>query len=82
VRRRSAIEAVIGHMKADGHLDSCYLGRAGDASNVILPAVGHNCRLVLAWLRDVILARLLPRPERVILTHELMSAMQQPDKER
>jgi hypothetical protein len=41
-------------MKADGHLDSCYLGRAGDASNVILPAVGHNCRLVLAWLRDVI----------------------------
>src|SRR6516165_8215126 len=34
--RRSAIEAVIGHMKAEGHLGRCYLkGRAGDAANVI-----------------------------------------------
>jgi len=34
VRRRSAIEAVIGHMKAEGHLGRCYLkGRAGDAAN-------------------------------------------------
>jgi IS5 family transposase len=31
--RRSAIEAVIGHMKAQGHLGRCYLkGRAGDAA--------------------------------------------------
>src|SRR5262250_4008399 len=52
VRRRSAIEAVIGHMKAEGHLGRCYLkGRAGDAANVILSAVGYNLRLVLAWLR-------------------------------
>src|SRR5205823_11831315 len=30
----SAIEAVIGHMKAEGHLGRCYLkGRAGDAAN-------------------------------------------------
>src|SRR5580692_12082632 len=30
LRRRSAIEPVIGHMKADGHLGRCYLkGRAG-----------------------------------------------------
>src|SRR6201993_155706 len=30
LRRRSAIEAVIGHMKTDGHLGRCYLkGRAG-----------------------------------------------------
>src|SRR5262249_33423497 len=50
--RRSAIEAVIGHMKAEGHLSRCYLkGRAGDAANVILSAVGYNLRLVLAWLR-------------------------------
>ncbi|MGA8693547.1 MAG: IS5 family transposase [Xanthobacteraceae bacterium] len=52
LRRRSAIEAVIGHMKAEGHLGRCYLkGREGDAANVILTAVGHNLRLVLAWLR-------------------------------
>jgi len=30
----------------------CHLkGRQGDAANVILTAVGHNLRLVLAWLR-------------------------------
>ena len=39
-------------MKTDGHLGRCYLkGREGDAANVILSAVGHNFRLVLAWLR-------------------------------
>ena len=58
LRRRSAIEAAIGHMKTDGHLGRCYpKGTAGDAINVILSAVGHNLRLVLAWLR--ILLRLL-----------------------
>jgi hypothetical protein len=52
LRRRSAIEAVIGHMKTDGHLGRCYLkGREGDATNAVLSAVGYNLRLVLAWLR-------------------------------
>ena len=55
LRRRSAIEAVIGHMKAEGHLGRCYLkGRDGDAANVILSAVGYNLRLVLAWLRMIL----------------------------
>ena len=59
LRRRSAIEAVIGHMKAEGHLGRCYLkGRAGDAANAILSAVGYNLRLLLAWLR-MILRRVL-----------------------
>ena len=60
LRRRSAIEAVIGHMKNDGHLGRCYLkGRDGDAANLILTAVGHNLRLVLAWLDS-----LAPDPHR------------------
>src|SRR6476646_6051843 len=47
LRRRSAIEAVIGHMKMDGHLGRCYLkGRDGDAANPILTAVGHNFRQI------------------------------------
>ena len=38
-------------MKNDGHLGRCYLnGRDGDAANAILTAVGHNFRLLLAWL--------------------------------
>jgi transposase, IS5 family len=58
LRRRSAIEAVIGHMKTDGHLGRCYLkGREGDAANAILTAVGHNLRLILAWLK--VLLRLI-----------------------
>lgn len=53
LRRRSAIEPVIGHLKAEGHLGRCYLtGRAGDAANVILSAVGHNFRRILAWLSN------------------------------
>ena len=52
LRRRSAIEPVIGHLKSEGHLGRCYLkGRACDAANVILSAVGYNFRRILAWLR-------------------------------
>ena len=54
LRRRSAIEPIIGHLKAEGHLGRCYLkGRAGDAANVILSAVGHNFRRILAWFREL-----------------------------
>jgi IS5 family transposase len=52
LRRRSAIEPLIGHLKAEGHLGRCYLkGRAGDAANAVLTAVGYNLRRILAWLR-------------------------------
>jgi IS5 family transposase len=63
LRRRSAVEPVIGHMKAEGHLDRCYLkGRAGDAANAVLTAAGYNFRRILAWLRiflRLILGRLI-----------------------
>ena len=52
LRRRSAIEPMIGHMKADGRLGRNYLlGVAGDAMNALLVAAGHNLRLILNWLR-------------------------------
>jgi IS5 family transposase len=52
LRRRSAIEPLIGHMKEEGHLGRCYLkGHAGDAANAILTAVGSNFRRILAWLK-------------------------------
>ena len=51
LRRRSAIEPVIGHLKAEGHLGRCYLkGRAGGRQRAILSAVGYNFRRILAWL--------------------------------
>jgi IS5 family transposase len=52
LRRRSAVEPIIGHMKADGKLERHWLqGPHGDATNTILVAAGHNIRLLLAWLR-------------------------------
>ena len=52
LRRRSAIEAVIGHNKTDGQLDRNFLkGRLGDQINAIMSAVGYNFRLILKWLR-------------------------------
>jgi transposase, IS5 family len=61
LRRRSAIEATIGHMKTDGRLDRNFLlGQAGDAINALLTAAGHNLRLVLAalalWLAFILAA--------------------------
>ena len=59
LRRRSAIEPVIGHMKIDGHLGRNFLkGYAGDQANAVLTAIGHNFRLILAWLR-LLLCRIL-----------------------
>ena len=43
LRRRSAIEAVIGHNKTDGKLDRNFLkGRLGDQINAVMSAVGYN----------------------------------------
>lgn len=55
LRRRSAIEAVIGHCKTDGHLGRNFLkGRLGDQINAIMSAVGYNLRLILKWLRKLL----------------------------
>ena len=46
LRRRSAIEAVIGHTKSDGRLGRNFLkGRDGDRINAILAGAGYNYRL-------------------------------------
>jgi IS5 family transposase len=70
LRRRSAIEAAIGHMKTDGHLGRNFLkGRDGDHANAVLTATGYNLRLILNWLRlllrrilEALLAALTPHP--------------------
>jgi transposase, IS5 family len=72
LRRRSAIEPVIGHLKAEGHLGRCYLkGRAGDAANAILSAVGYNFRRILAWLRKL-LSQILIAILRLLITRSTL----------
>ena len=56
LRRRSMLEAMIGHMKSDGLLDLCHLkGRLGDAIHAILCGVGHNLRqLYNFWVEKLL----------------------------
>ena len=51
LRRRSAVEPVIGHLKSEHRIDRNHLvGSAGDAINAVLAAAGYNFRLLLRWL--------------------------------
>jgi len=52
IKRRSAIELTIGHMKTDGRLDRNPLkGALGDALHAVLCDAGHNIRLLMKRLR-------------------------------
>ena len=62
LRRRSAVEPVIGHAKAEHRMGRNYLaGTHGDAANAVLAAAGYNFRRLLEWLAlllSIILAAL------------------------
>lgn len=52
MKRRSAVEPVIGHLKAEHRMERNYLAhRSGDAINAVLSAAGYNFRLLIRWLR-------------------------------
>lgn len=53
LKRRSAIEPHIGHMKSEGKLRRNYLkGSIGDSLNALLCAIGHNLRMIWRKIRD------------------------------
>ena len=59
LRRRAAIESVIGHLKAEHRMGRNYLAHhAGDAVNAVLAATGYNFHLLLRWL-ELLLSRFL-----------------------
>ena len=63
MKRRAAVEPVIGHTKAEHRMGRNYLkGRDGDRSNAVLAAAGYNFSLLLRWL-----ARLLRALVRMLL---------------
>jgi transposase, IS5 family len=52
MRRRAAVEPVIGHAKSEHRLGRNYLAhKAGDVINAVLAAVGYNFRRLAAWFR-------------------------------
>lgn len=86
LRRRSAIESLIGHMKQQGHLGRCFLKSfAGDAATAILTAAGRNFRRILAWLKNplrsallVLLALTIAQPASFRLLNERLGRLPQP----
>ena len=73
-KRRNTIEPIVGHMKAEGHLDRNYLkGTLGDAINALMAGAGQNLRMILNKLR-LLLAWLLgwtlvPRRSRLVIAN-------------
>ena len=52
MKRRSAVEPVIGHLKEEHRMGRNYLAhRRGDFNNASLAAVGYNFRRLIRWLR-------------------------------
>ncbi len=71
MKRRAAIEPVIGHLKAEHRMGRNHLkGREGDRINTVLAAVGYNFSLLLRWLAALLCALILmlvgsgPSPQR------------------
>jgi IS5 family transposase len=57
MKRRAAVEPIIGHMKAEHRMDRNYLkGRDGDRINAVMAAVGFNFHLLLRWLQSFLRA--------------------------
>jgi IS5 family transposase len=55
MKRRAAVEPVIGHAKAEHRMDRNYLtGRDGDRINAVLAAAGYNFSLLLRWLAELL----------------------------
>lgn len=55
MRRRAAIEPMIGHLKAEHRMGRNYLkGRDGDRINAVLAAAGYNFGLLLRWFEALL----------------------------
>jgi transposase, IS5 family len=55
LKRRSAVEPRIGHLKNDARMGRNYLlGTLGDKINALMVSAGYNFRLILRWLRKVL----------------------------
>jgi IS5 family transposase len=51
LKRRQAIEPIIGHLKSDHRMDRCYLkGEQGDRLNAVLCAAGYNIKWLLRMI--------------------------------
>ena len=60
MKRRAAVEPVIGHLKAEHRMDRNHLkGHQGDQINAVLAAAGYNFSLLFRWLAAILRALIL-----------------------
>ena len=75
LKRRQAIEPIIGHLKADHRMGRCHLkGEIGDRLHAVLCAAGYNIRWLLRMILKKglgLLLRLLQASGGVDLAHKL-----------
>ena len=75
LKRRQAIEPIIGHLKADHRMDRCHLkGAQGDSLHAVLCAAGYNIR----WLLRMIAKKGVPFLQTLflrLLQHSNLAAM-------
>lgn len=73
LKRRQAIEPIIGHLKADHRMDRCHLkGEIGDRLHAVLCAAGYNIR----WLLRMIVKKGVPFLQRLYLRLCAMAGVQ------
>ena len=67
MRRRAAVEPVIGHLKAEHRMGRNHLKhRDGDRNNAVLAAAGYNFSLLIRWfeaLLRALIATILRAPQ-------------------
>jgi IS5 family transposase len=55
LKRRQAIEPIIGHLKSDNRMNRCHLkGPEGNAIHDVLCAAGYNIRWLLRMIRNLL----------------------------
>ena len=72
MKRRAAVEPVIGHVKGEHRMNRNYLkGHDGDRANAVLAAAGYNFAQLLRWF-EVLLRALLTMIARTIPTPHIV----------
>ena len=83
LRRRSAIEPMIGHMKNDGRLRRSTLkGTQGDALFAVLCGCGHNIRMILRHLSRLFCTDLIRLIRQICMIIHAEMALCQRDHRR
>jgi len=74
MKRRAAVEPIIGHMKAEHRMDRNYFkGRDGDRINAVMAAVGFNFHLLIRWLQSFLRAWIQAPPDQTLCLQSVMN---------